>query len=92
MSSNREAFEAIAAWVKTAEWSSRLSNDDKLVLYALFKQATVGDAPETNPASVLDLVANAKYNAWSQLRGLAGGCARASYIEEVDSFRLKYSR
>ena len=58
-----------------------LSNTEKLRLYALYKQATVGNAPETLSASMASaswniMAAHAKYAAWRQLHGMdpAGAC------------------
>ena len=48
------------------EYNSYLSNDQKLFFYALYKQGTVGDAPDkpsaSNPLTV------AKWDAWNKRR------------------------
>ncbi len=41
----------------------KLSNNEKLVFYGLYKQATVGKCNTKQPGR-LDLVARAKYDAW----------------------------
>ena len=58
------------------------SNEDKLRLYALFKQATAG-ANTTPKPSMLDFVGGAKWAAWSRLGAMPPPAAEAAYIELV---------
>lgn len=60
----------------------RPDNDILLRLYALYKQATRGDICGPKPG-FFDFVGTAKYEAWSQLRGMSGDEARRKYIELV---------
>ncbi|MBN8737330.1 MAG: acyl-CoA-binding protein [Xanthomonadales bacterium] len=60
----------------------RPDNDTLLKLYALYKQATDGDACGPKPG-FFDFVNTAKYEAWSQLRGMRDDEARRKYIELV---------
>ena len=60
----------------------RPDNDTLLKLYALFKQATDGDASGPKPG-FFDFVNTAKYEAWSRLRGMRADEARQKYIELV---------
>ena len=60
-----------------------LSNDVLLELYALFKQATVGDASGARPG-MLDLKGRAKYDAWTRRKGLTTDAAITAYIALVD--------
>jgi acyl-CoA-binding protein len=64
----------------------RPENDVLLKLYALYKQATVGDVSGSRPG-VLDMAGRLKYDAWAKLKGAAADQARADYIALVD--RLK---
>lgn len=57
-------------------------NDAKLRLYALYKQATVGDVTGKRPG-FLDMVGRAKYDAWAELAGTDAGQAEADYVAEV---------
>ncbi len=57
-------------------------NDTKLRLYALYKQATVGDVSGKRPG-FLDLVGRAKYDAWAALAGVSTEAAEADYVTEV---------
>ena len=61
-------------------------NDAKLALYALYKQATVGDVTGKKP-SRLDMVGRAKYDAWSKTAGLSADEAKQRYIDHVASLR-----
>jgi acyl-CoA-binding protein len=60
-----------------------LSNDVLLELYALYKQATVGDASGARPG-MLDLRGRAKYDAWAKRKGLGKDAAMTAYIALVD--------
>lgn len=75
-----EAFEAAAARIKSA---TALGPADLLRLYALFKQATVGDVSGGRPGA-FDFKARAKYDAWAERRGMTAEAARAAYVALVD--------
>ena len=62
--------------------SQRPDNDTLLKLYALYKQATDGDASGPKPG-FFDFVNTAKYEAWSRLRGMQGDEAQRKYIALV---------
>jgi len=62
--------------------AKRPDNTTLLVLYALFKQATVGDADDERPGT-LDFVRRAKYDAWDEIRGTTAEDAMHQYIELV---------
>lgn len=57
-------------------------NDTKLRLYALYKQATVGDAEGKRPGFT-NPVGRAKFDAWAKLAGTSSDQAEADYIAEV---------
>ncbi len=79
-----------AKFTAAAEAATRLSkrpdNETMLQLYALYKQATVGDVSGKRPGG-LDFVGQAKYDAWAKLRGVARDTAMQQYIDLVE--RLK---
>jgi len=54
----------------------------KLALYALFKQATEGDASGKRPGFT-DFVGRAKYDAWAALKGTSAEQAKADYVAKV---------
>ena len=59
-------------------------NDTKLILYALFKQATKGDVTGDAP-SMFDMVGKAKYSKWESFKGLSQEDAKVQYISIVKS-------
>ena len=65
--------------------AERPDNQTMLKLYALYKQATKGDA--SGDRDTFDLVARAKFNAWTELKGTSSAQAMQQYIDLVASFR-----
>jgi len=59
-----------------------LGNDVMLEMYALYKQATVGDATGDRPG-MLDLRGRAKYDAWAKKKGMTKDAAMTAYIAVV---------
>jgi diazepam-binding inhibitor (GABA receptor modulating acyl-CoA-binding protein) len=77
-----EQFEAAKVKVQTLD--ERPSNEVMLNLYALNKQATVGDINIEKPA-MFDFVAMAKYNAWTAKSGVSKEGSMQQYIDLVES-------
>jgi len=65
---------------------SRPDNDTMLKLYALFKQATKGDATGDPPGG-FDFIARAKFDAWSDVKGTTANDAMQQYVDLVESLR-----
>jgi len=65
--------------------AERPDNNTMLKLYALYKQATQGDAAGEQPGS-FDFVRRAKFDAWSAI-GTAAEDAMQQYIDLVASLR-----
>ncbi|KNC50983.1 diazepam binding inhibitor [Thecamonas trahens ATCC 50062] len=65
------------------------SDDDKLVLYGLFKQATVGDAdPKDKPGMLQAYSAKGyKWSAWNKNKGMSKDDAMQAYIDKVEAMR-----
>jgi len=61
-----------------------LGNSTKLELYALYKQATVGDCGPARP-SKFDVRARAKFDAWARTRGMALTEAMKEYLRLLES-------
>jgi len=80
----RKLFENAAAAARSLE--KRPSDDDLLTLYALYKQATAGDAQGERPG-VLDFVGAAKFAAWEGLRGMSTAEAMQKYIARVNALK-----
>jgi acyl-CoA-binding protein len=80
MTDLRREFEQAAEDIQRL--GQRPDNDTLLKLYALYKQATDGDACGPKPG-FFDFVNTAKYEAWSRLRGMRPGEAQQKYIDLV---------
>ena len=80
MSDLNASFEAAVAQSKNL--SERPDNPTLLKIYALYKQATDGDNAEKKP-SFSDIVARAKWDAWSKLKGTAAEAAKQQYIDLI---------
>lgn len=64
-----------------------LSDEVKLQVYGLYKQATVGDCNTPKPA-MFEFVNKAKWDSWNSLKGMPRASAMKSYIStavKVDS-------
>lgn len=86
-------FDSVAAYVTSGDWRAPLTNDEKLVLYGLYKQATAGNAAASGtqrPSSLLNPVGAAKYDAWLELNGMHAEAAKAAYVDEFNRYRAKY--
>jgi pimeloyl-ACP methyl ester carboxylesterase/acyl-CoA-binding protein len=85
-------FEAAVAKVASApsDGSMKPSNEMKLKMYALYRQARDGDAQGKRPG-MMDLVGRFKYDAWAELKGLAREEAMRRYADEVDSLERKFA-
>lgn len=81
----QEQFEMAVADSKTLP--QKPGNEDLLQLYALYKQASVGDINTEAPSNAFDFVAKAKYNAWEAIKGKTADQAMTEYISLVQ--RLK---
>jgi len=66
--------------------ADRPDNNTMLKLYALYKQATQGDATGERPGG-LDFVRAAKFDAWSEIKGTSAEDAMQQYINLVASLR-----
>ena len=73
-------FEAAVAAVRAQRTDP--DNETKLRLYALYKQATVGDVSGRRPG-ITHPVGRAKYDAWASVSGLSAEEARRRYVEAV---------
>lgn len=66
--------------------AERPDDNTMLKLYALFKQATQGDATGERPSS-FDFVRRAKFDVWSALKGTTAEDSMRQYIDLVDKLR-----
>ena len=68
------------------ELASRPDNSTLLTLYAYYKQATEGDASGERPGG-LDFVRQAKFDAWSKVKGTSQPQAMENYVKLVASLK-----
>jgi acyl-CoA-binding protein len=84
MSDLRQEFDRAIADSKSLP--ERPDNVTLLKLYALFKQASSGDAGGERPG-MADFVARAKWDAWSELQGTSSDEAMKRYIALVNELK-----
>jgi acyl-CoA-binding protein len=84
MSDVETAFSTAVADVE--QLPERPGNEDLLRLYALYKQATLGDVVGKRPG-MMDFVARAKYDAWAGLVGTSSDEAMQVYADVVASLK-----
>merc|ERR1712151_1376292 len=86
VSENEAKFNAAVAFIKDKSnpaFKTPLSDKQKLALYGLFKQATVGDVTGSQPWKV-QFEARAKWDAWNSQKGKTKEAAMGEYIEAVN--------
>ena len=64
----------------------RPDNATLLQIYALYKQATDGDASGKRPGFT-DLVGRAKWDAWNGVKGKSADEAMKAYVELIESLK-----
>ncbi|KAG6505663.1 acyl-CoA-binding protein [Zingiber officinale] len=76
----QEEFEEYAEKAKTLPDTT--TNENKLILYGLFKQATVGPVNTSRPG-IFNLRDRAKWDAWKAVEGKSKEEAMTDYIAKV---------
>lgn len=71
---------------EVTQLSEAPDNLAKLKLYALFKQASVGDVSGARPG-MMDFVGRAKYDAWAEFKGQTTDQAKEAYIAFVEELK-----
>lgn len=64
-------------------------NEEKLRMYALYRQATDGDVQGKRPG-MLNVIERAKYDAWAAMKGTPCEKAMQRYIDAVEAVRAQY--
>lgn len=77
-------FQQAAAAAKSL--ASPPDSNTLLQLYALYKQATSGDATGKRPG-MFDMVGRAKFDAWNEVKGLTKDTAMQKYIDLVEKLQ-----
>jgi acyl-CoA-binding protein/pimeloyl-ACP methyl ester carboxylesterase len=82
----KQRFEAAVQKVRSApaEGPFKPSNDMKLKMYALYRQAQDGDVQGKRPG-MMDPIGRYKYDAWASLKGLSREEAMRRYVAEVET-------
>ncbi len=78
-----------AAQVRVKQLTKTPSNEELLDLYALYKQATLGDVQGSRPG-MLDFKGRAKYDAWAARKSTIKDDAMRAYVELVTKLAGKY--
>ena len=78
------AFEAAVAASK--KLSERPDNATLLKIYALFKQASEGDATGRRPGFT-DMIGRAKWDAWNEIKGTSKDDAMQQYVSLIDDLK-----
>ncbi|XP_053733135.1 acyl-CoA-binding protein [Synchiropus splendidus] len=80
-------FKAAAEEVK--QLKAKPSDAEMLLVYALFKQVSVGDVNTARPG-MLDFTGKAKWDAWEKQKGKSKEEAMNEYITLVGELKQKY--
>lgn len=85
-------FKAAVEKVRAAPSDGPLkpSNEMKLKMYALFRQAQDGDVSGKRPG-MMDVVGRFKYDAWAALKGMPAEEAMRRYVEEVEGIEKRFA-
>jgi diazepam-binding inhibitor (GABA receptor modulating acyl-CoA-binding protein) len=79
-----EQFEqAVADSKKLPE---RPDNMTMLKIYALYKQASVGDVDGARPGFT-DMVGRAKWDAWNAVKGQSTDAAKQAYVDLIEDLK-----
>ncbi|KAJ5672465.1 long-chain fatty acid transporter ACB1 [Penicillium longicatenatum] len=87
MSALKDQFDQAAKDVNNLK--QKPSNDELLKLYALYKQATVGDCNTERP-SAFNLKEKYKWDAWNALKGETNEQAMEQYVKFVDELKASH--
>jgi len=82
------SFEQAAADVR--KLTKRPTDEEALLIYGLYKQATVGDINISQPWAV-QMEARSKWDAWNANKGMSQEEAKEKYITAANQLIAKYS-
>ncbi|XP_019366855.1 PREDICTED: acyl-CoA-binding protein-like [Gavialis gangeticus] len=80
-------FEKVAAMV--LQMKIKVTDQELLEIYSLYKQATIGNVNISCPCAV-DVKGKAKWEAWNGRKGMSKEDARKNYITRVQEIKNKY--
>jgi acyl-CoA-binding protein len=73
---------------ESTQLSKRPNNETLLEIYALYKQAIEGDVTGERPG-FMDFKGGAKYDAWSEKKGMGKADAMQAYIDLIGRLKAK---
>lgn len=79
----RDARFQLAVDFVAAQSDAKLSNEQRLTLYAFFKQANLGTCSTEKPPSAVDIAGRAKWESWSALGDMPKDSAKDQYVGVV---------
>ena len=81
------------SFILATEWVSKntmpATNDEKLICYGYYKQATEGDNTSEKPWTI-QLEKKAKWEAWEANKGISSDEAKKLYVAKIIEYRKKY--
>lgn len=84
MNKEKQVLEEFEKSCENIKVKTNLDNDTLLILYGLFKQATIGDCNISKPG-FFDMKGQAKWNAWNDNKNMDKQTAMKRYIRKVKS-------
>ena len=84
MATSKAAFDKAVADSKNLP--EKPDNATLLQIYALYKQATVGEVEGKRPGFT-DMVGRAKWDAWNAIKGKSSDEAKAEYVALIESLK-----
>jgi acyl-CoA-binding protein len=84
MADLKAAFEKAVA--ESKKLPEKPDNTTLLQIYALYKQATVGDVEGKRPG-FSDMVGRAKWDAWNGVKGKEAAAAMQEYVDLIESLK-----
>jgi diazepam-binding inhibitor (GABA receptor modulating acyl-CoA-binding protein) len=75
-----------SALAESKNLPERPDNMTLLKMYALYKQASIGDAEGERPR-ITDMVGGFKWDAWNELKGTPKETAMQQYVDLIESLK-----
>lgn len=86
------SFQTAAAAIKASGSSNvKMSEDELLQIYSLYKQGEVGDVNTARPG-LADFKGKAKWDAWEKQKGKSKDQAQKEYVELARNLLKKYNQ
>lgn len=77
-------FSAAVSAVRNLPESPSVDDGVRLLFYALYKQATVGNNSTEQPG-IFHFTARAKWDAWTRVKGMSQEEAKVLYVRKLDN-------